>query len=327
MQEGDATGLNDQAESNGKQQNSQGTQDLPDAAVCETQETQGEWSASVAQNSSSAQLAQSEDAQGERNAQSSQGAQEQQPVQPVQRAADSVSPFEELVAAEVQLKAAQERYAAAKARVDAVMASPSGGGRRSSSPSEDERRNDPQARADAATAAQASTMGSAPSSPSSPSSPSGYVPPSHLHSHAQSRRAGSATPPPVRPAEPSGQTAYTYQYSSTYVPPRSASSASPHPHSPYAQNGYASPAMAPKDHVAAGLLAIFLGWLGIHKFYLGYNTAGFTMLAVAILGSLLSFGLAAVAIWIIAIVEGVLYLGKSQTDFEQVYVFGHREWF
>lgn len=306
MQEGDATGLNDQAESNGKQQNSQGTQDLPDAAVCETQEAQGEWSVPVAPNSSSAQPAQSEDAQGEWNAQKGDAcsAQNAQETQPVQRAADPASLFEELAAAEAQLKAAQERYAAAKARVDAATT--------------------PQARADAAPDPQASAMGSA---PSSPSSPSGYVPPSHLHSHVQSRRAGSATPPPVRPAEPSGQTAYTYQYSSTYVPPRSASSASPHPHSPYAQNGYASPAMAPKDHVAAGLLAIFLGWLGIHKFYLGYNTAGFTMLAVAILGSLLSFGLAAVAIWIIAIVEGVLYLGKSQTDFEQVYVFGHREWF
>lgn len=319
MQEGDATGLNDKAENNGKQQNAQETQDLSDAAVCETQQAQGEWSAPVAQNSSSAQPAQSEDAQGEWNAQKGDAcsAQNAQEMQPAQRAADPASPFEELAVAEAQLKAAQERYAAAKARVNAATAPPSGGGRR----------NDPQARADAATAPQASAMGSAPSSPSSSSSPSGYVPPSHLHSRAQSRRAGSATPPPVRPAEPSGQTAYTYQYSSTYVPPRSASSASPHPHSPYAQNGYASPVMAPKDHVAAGLLAIFLGWLGIHKFYLGYNTAGFTMLAVAILGSLLSFGLAAVAIWIIAIVEGVLYLGKSQTDFEQVYVFGHREWF
>lgn len=318
MQEGDATGLNDQAESNGKQQNSQGTQDLPDAAVCGTQETQGEWNAPVVQNSSSAQPAQSEGAQGEWNAQSSQGVQEQQPAQPVQRAANPASPFEELAAAEAQLKAAQERYAAAKARVDVATATAQA--RADAAPG-------PQASADAASDPQASAMGSAPSSPSSFSSPSGYVPPSHLHSHAQSRRAGSATPPPARPAEPSGQTAYTYQYSSTYVPSRSASSASPHPHSPYAQNGYASPAMAPKDHVAAGLLAIFLGWLGIHKFYLGYNTAGFTMLAVAILGSLLSFGLAAVAIWIIAIVEGVLYLGKSQTDFEQVYVFGHREWF
>lgn len=303
MQERDATGLNDQAENNGERQIVQEAQDLSDEAARETQETQGEWNAPVVQNSSNAQ---SERAQGEWNAQCEdvRGVQNAQEAQPAQRAADPASPFEELAAAEVQLKAAQERYAAAKARVDVATAS--------------------QARVGAATAAQASVAGSA---PSSSSSPSGYVPPSHLHSHAQSRKAGSATPPPVRPAEPSEQTAYTYQYSSAYVPPRSASSASPHPHSPYAQNGYASPAMAPKDHVAAGLLAIFLGWLGIHKFYLGYNTAGFTMLAIAILGSLLSFGLAAVAIWIIAIVEGVLYLGKSQTDFEQVYVFGHREWF
>ena len=30
----------------------------------------------------------------------------------------------------------------------------------------------------------------------------------------------------------------------------------------------------PKSKIAAGLLAIFLGWLGIHKFYLGYTGPG-----------------------------------------------------
>ena len=82
-----------------------------------------------------------------------------------------------------------------------------------------------------------------------------------------------------------------------------------------------------KDHVAAGLLAIFLGSLGIHKFYLGYNTPGFIMLAVTIVGSIFSLGLAGLAMVVISIVEGVLYLSKSQTEFEQIYVFNKREWF
>ena len=82
-----------------------------------------------------------------------------------------------------------------------------------------------------------------------------------------------------------------------------------------------------KDHVAAGLLAIFLGSLGIHKFYLGYNTPGFIMLAVTIVGSIFSLGLAGLAMVVISIVEGVLYLSKSQTEFEQVYVFNKKEWF
>ena len=95
---------------------------------------------------------------------------------------------------------------------------------------------------------------------------------------------------------------------------------------PYGQP-YAQASPCSKDHVAAGLLAIFLGSLGIHKFYLGYNTPGFIMLAVTIVGSIFSLGLAGLAMVVISIVEGVLYLSKSQTEFEQVYVFNKKEWF
>ena len=95
---------------------------------------------------------------------------------------------------------------------------------------------------------------------------------------------------------------------------------------PY-QQPYAQAAPNTKDHVAAGLLAIFLGSLGIHKFYLGYNTPGLIMLAVTIVGSIFSLGLAGLAMVVISIVEGVLYLSKSQTEFEQIYVFNKKEWF
>lgn len=91
----------------------------------------------------------------------------------------------------------------------------------------------------------------------------------------------------------------------------------PHYHAP----GYS------RDHVAAGLLAIFLGWLGVHKFYLGYNAQGFILLAVSLIGGLFSFGLAAGAVVIISIIEGVIYLTKSQSEFERTYVHGKREWF
>lgn len=104
---------------------------------------------------------------------------------------------------------------------------------------------------------------------------------------------------------------------------------------PYTQQPYGQPYQQPyaqaapntKDHVAAGLLAIFLGSLGIHKFYLGYNTPGFIMLAVTIVGSILSLGIAGLAMVVISIVEGALYLSKSQTEFEQTYVFEKKEWF
>ncbi len=82
-----------------------------------------------------------------------------------------------------------------------------------------------------------------------------------------------------------------------------------------------------KDHVIAGLLAIFLGCFGIHKFYLGYNNAGFIMLAVTVIGSLLTLGLAGAVMGVIGVIEGIVYLTKSQTSFDETYVFGRQEWF
>ncbi len=115
---------------------------------------------------------------------------------------------------------------------------------------------------------------------------------------------------------------------------------------PYGQPGYQQPYGAPgaqgyqpgyqqpygqavhaKDHIVAGLLGIFLGWLGIHKFYLGYNQTGIIMLAVSILGSLFTFGLAASVMGVIGIIEGIIYLTKTPDEFDRTYVFGAKEWF
>jgi TM2 domain-containing membrane protein YozV len=41
---------------------------------------------------------------------------------------------------------------------------------------------------------------------------------------------------------------------------------------------------SPKDKLIAGLLALFLGGLGIHRFYLGYNTIAITQLVLGLLG-------------------------------------------
>lgn len=121
--------------------------------------------------------------------------------------------------------------------------------------------------------------------------------------------------------QPGGQ---TYQQSQG---PWQANQAYSQPYGQPYQQPYAQASPCSKDHVAAGLLAIFLGSLGIHKFYLGYNTPGFIMLAVTIVGSIFSLGLAGLAMVVISIVEGVLYLSKSQTEFEQIYVFNKKEWF
>lgn len=90
---------------------------------------------------------------------------------------------------------------------------------------------------------------------------------------------------------------------------------------------YQQPLVHTKDHVAAGLLAIFLGVFGVHKFYLGYHTTGFIMLGVTILGSLLTIGIPAGVVWLIGVIEGIIYLTKSQSEFEQLYVFNKREMF
>lgn len=69
---------------------------------------------------------------------------------------------------------------------------------------------------------------------------------------------------------------------------------------------------APKSRVAAGLLAIFLGTLGVHNFYLGKSSRGITQLVLTIIGWVTSFFVigvfiaGAVAIW--ALIEGIMYL-------------------
>lgn len=78
-----------------------------------------------------------------------------------------------------------------------------------------------------------------------------------------------------------------------------------------------------KDKLVAGLLAIFLGGLGIHKFYLGYTKEAVIMLLV----SLLTCGFGASIIGIIALIEGIMYLTKTDEEFDEIYVQGHKGWF
>lgn len=65
--------------------------------------------------------------------------------------------------------------------------------------------------------------------------------------------------------------------------------------------GYAEP----KSKIAAGLLGIFLGGLGIHRFYLGYTTIGVIQLVL----SIVTFGIA--SLW--GFVEGILILVGTES--------------
>ncbi len=91
------------------------------------------------------------------------------------------------------------------------------------------------------------------------------------------------------------------------------------------QEAAAEAAASPKSKIAAGLLAIFLGALGIHKFYLGYTSAGVIMLLVTLLGSLVLIG--PLVMNVIALIEGIIYLTKSDEQFNLTYVAGERAWF
>ncbi|KQO29770.1 hypothetical protein ASF10_04465 [Flavobacterium sp. Leaf82] len=70
--------------------------------------------------------------------------------------------------------------------------------------------------------------------------------------------------------------------------------------------------------VLAGILAIVLGALGIHKFYLGYTKEGIIQL---ILGFMFGIG------GLIGIIEGILYLLKTDEEFYQTYQIGYKGWF
>lgn len=70
--------------------------------------------------------------------------------------------------------------------------------------------------------------------------------------------------------------------------------------------------------VLAGILAILLGGLGVHKFILGYTKEGIIQI---ILG--LACGLGA----LIGLVEGIIYLTKTDEEFYQTYQVGKKGWF
>ncbi|WP_051363484.1 TM2 domain-containing protein [Deinococcus murrayi] len=94
----------------------------------------------------------------------------------------------------------------------------------------------------------------------------------------------------------------------------------------------------------AGLLGIVLGAFGAHKLYLGLTTPGLLMLGVnvgvwvlALLLGLVTLGfgllvtlplagLVTGAVGLLGLVEGILYLTKSDEDFYREYVVGKKPW-
>ena len=80
---------------------------------------------------------------------------------------------------------------------------------------------------------------------------------------------------------------------------------------------------AKNKRVMAGIFGIVLGALGIHKFILGYTSAGLIML----LATVLTLGVAGSIVGLIGLIEGILYLTKSDEEFYQTYMVEERPWF
>lgn len=81
-----------------------------------------------------------------------------------------------------------------------------------------------------------------------------------------------------------------------------------------------------KNKIVAGLLALFLGTFGIHKFYLGRMKQGVIMVVTFLLGFIL-LGIPSLIIGIIAFIEAVIYFLKPEDEFQRLYVDGDKAWF
>ena len=77
------------------------------------------------------------------------------------------------------------------------------------------------------------------------------------------------------------------------------------------------------NKIPAGICGILLGGFGVHKFLLGYTGAGLIMLLV----SILSCGSLYTVMHIIGLIEGIVYLTKTDDEFVRLYVDGRKEWF
>lgn len=83
--------------------------------------------------------------------------------------------------------------------------------------------------------------------------------------------------------------------------------------------------------VLAGILAIFLGAFGVHKFILGYQKEGIIMLVLSVVGIVLScVGIGVLLVWavgLVGLIEGIIYLTKSDEEFYNTYQAGRKPWF
>ncbi|WP_428740935.1 TM2 domain-containing protein [Tenacibaculum sp.] len=84
------------------------------------------------------------------------------------------------------------------------------------------------------------------------------------------------------------------------------------------ENGNTVPNQESK-RVLAGVLAILIGSIGVHKFLLGYTKEG----VIQLVATIITCGFAG----IIPFIEGIIYLTKSDQEFIDTYQVNQRGWF
>ncbi|MFV0388011.1 MAG: TM2 domain-containing protein [Pyrinomonadaceae bacterium] len=85
--------------------------------------------------------------------------------------------------------------------------------------------------------------------------------------------------------------------------------------------------------LVAGICGILLGGFGVHKFVLGYNNEGFILLGCEVLAialTVISCGILSPLVFVpslIGLIEGIIYLTKSDDEFVQTYIINKKPWF
>jgi TM2 domain-containing membrane protein YozV len=95
----------------------------------------------------------------------------------------------------------------------------------------------------------------------------------------------------------------------------------------------------PKENkkMAAALCAILIGTFGVHKFILGYKTEGIIILVINLVMILITVVTCGLGIFItgpvwgimgtLALIEGIIYLTKTDEQFYEIYQKNKRPWF
>tara|TARA_R110000823_G_scaffold311951_1_gene438263 strand:- start:73 stop:573 length:501 start_codon:yes stop_codon:yes gene_type:complete len=83
--------------------------------------------------------------------------------------------------------------------------------------------------------------------------------------------------------------------------------------------------------ILVGVLAILFGQFGVHKFILGYQKEGIIMLVATVVGyatmCLIIGSFIVMATFIVGVIEGIIYLTKTDEEFYNTYQVGKKTWF